>query len=275
MSKTEKKQNALEVVGQKLNEQVLAVMGEDKVMGFERAYALANAVQQLRELLTPEYMKPIMQLQGSALGFRTDKDRNQDGSKGPGYPESIVKECIIEAVLSGLEPVGNQFNIIAGNTYATKNGVRNQLRKIAGLQYTIVHDLPRVVEDKAAVTSTVTWTIGPIKGEKQLQIPIRVNKSMGTDAIIGKAERKARKWLFENLTGIDIPDADVNDFDGKSTLLITGDGTGKKQDPEEKRLHDLIDDCKNLEELKQYDDKVANYPDLVEYLQFRKINMGG
>src|SRR5215204_5340477 len=106
-----------------LNEKVFSVLSADQLNGFEKAYLIANAIAELKSLLTPEYMKPIMQMQGNKLGFKTDKDK--DG----GYPEAIVKNCLIEAVLMGVQPFGNQFNIIANNTYITKEGYGYLLSK--------------------------------------------------------------------------------------------------------------------------------------------------
>ena len=61
------------LVSQELNNQVLAVLS-NKVEGFEKAFVMASAIQVLKERLTPEFMKPIMALQGSNLGFKTDKN---------------------------------------------------------------------------------------------------------------------------------------------------------------------------------------------------------
>jgi hypothetical protein len=57
-----------------------------------------------------------MALQGSNLGFKTDKD------KTGGYSEAEVKTCLIDAVLLGLQPTGNEFNIIASQMYPTGVG---------------------------------------------------------------------------------------------------------------------------------------------------------
>jgi hypothetical protein len=47
---------------------------------FRKTFMLAAGVQRLRALITHEIMIPIMELQGTSLGFRTDKDC------GGGYP---------------------------------------------------------------------------------------------------------------------------------------------------------------------------------------------
>lgn len=195
-------------IAEKLNNSVASVLGNGALIGFEKAYAVANAINELKSLLSPEYMKPIMELQGNKLGFKTDKDK--DG----GYSETIVKNCLIEAVLFGLQPCGNQFNIIAGNMYATKEGVGFLLSKIEGLSYDIVAELPRVKEQSSAIVMKITWTLQGFTQTKSIDIPIKVNNFMGTDAIIGKATRKARKWLYDTITGSEVPEGDVIDVDG-------------------------------------------------------------
>ncbi len=189
----------------KLNSSIASVIGNDKIIGFQKAYVLSSAIKELKDTLTPEYMKPIMELQGNKLGFKTDKDKES------GYKEAEVKNCLIEAVLYGLQPCGNQFNIIAGQMYATKEGMGYLLSKIQGLNYDIIAELPRVGTGSAAVIMSVSWTINGRGNSKKLDIPIKVNSFMGTDAILGKATRKARKWLYDTITGCEIPEGDVSD----------------------------------------------------------------
>ncbi len=192
-------------VATKLNNSVLSVIGRDKIVGFEKAYLVSNAIAELKQLLTPEYMKPIMELQGNKLGFKTDKD------SGGGYDEKAVKNCLIEAVLFGLQPTGNQFNIIAGNMYATKEGMGYLLSKIQGLRYDIVPELPRINAQSGAVIMNIEWTLNGVTNSKKIDIPIKVNNYMGADAVLGKATRKARKWLYDTITGSEIPEGDVSD----------------------------------------------------------------
>lgn len=197
-------------VAKKLDSNVLQVIGTDNLIGFEKAYQIANAVSELKTMLTDEYMAPIMNLQGNALGFKTDRD------KTGGYQIADVKNCLIEAVLYGLQPFGNQFNIIAGNMYATKEGCGYLLGKIQGLSYEIVPELPRIKDQSAAVIMNVTWKINGVQNSKQLDIPVKVNSMMGTDAVIGKATRKARKWLYDTITGSELPEGEV----GEATIIV-------------------------------------------------------
>lgn len=192
---------------------VMSVLGSN-CTGFEMAFKKASAIQQLKELLTDDYMAPIMAMQGTKIGFRTDRDKNG------GYELQQVKMCLIEAVLTGVQPYGNQFNIIAGNMYVTKEGYGYLLSKIPGLKYTITPHLPRVKDTSSAIVMTIEWSInGGAKNEKQMDIPVRVNSGMGTDAIIGKAMRKARAWLFQTITGNDIGDGEVDTEEAEATVV--------------------------------------------------------
>lgn len=196
-------------LAQKLDENVLSVIGSETIKGFEKAFMISSAIGRLKELITSEYMKPIMELQGNRLGFKTDKDK--DG----GYPEAVVKNCLIEAVLMGVQPAGNQFNIIAGNTYITKEGFGYLLKGVKGLKYDISFELPRINTDKssAAIVAKIHWEMNNEKNDKSIELPIKMNAYMGTDAVIGKATRKARAWLFNTINGTEFGDGDITDHD--------------------------------------------------------------
>ncbi|MEZ2446097.1 hypothetical protein AB6805_30490 [Chitinophaga sp. RCC_12] len=236
-------------VAKLLNSSVLQVLTSEELLGFEKAYMIASAVQELKTLLTPEYMKPIMALQGNKLGFKTDKDK--DG----GYPEEVVKNCLIEAVLLGVQPFGNQFNIIAGNSYITKEGFGYLLSNLNGLSYKIIPQLPRVGEKSAAVVMKIQWTYGGQSNEQDIDFPIKVNSFMGTDGVIGKATRKARAWLFYTVTGSEISDGDVRDIDAKVVSTTINNDKKTPQEIEAERIALLIENAANvtdLEKLKPY-----------------------
>lgn len=227
-------------IAKQLNEKVFNVLGENALIGFERAYSISSAIGDLKTLLTPEYMKPIMQLQGNRLGFKTDKD------KSGGYDEATVKNCLIEAVLMGLQPYGNQFNIIAGNTYPTKEGTGYLLNNsFKGLKFDIVVNITKTSPDgkSALAEATINWTINEVDRTKVVPIPIKTDAYTGVDAIIGKATRKARAWLISALSGIEITDGDVTDVEGKviSTKLNV--------DHEADRFQKMLADCKTTEDV--------------------------
>lgn len=236
-----------EKIAKELDLAVSTVVGSAGISGFERSYLLASGISKLKEMLTPEYMSPIMKMQGNKLGFRTDKD------KSGGYDMETVKNCVVEAVLMGLQVYGNQFNIIAGNMYMTKEGAGYILNNFKGLKYDIVLSLPKIVGDSAAVEATINWEIKGEKKEKVIPIAIRVNSGMGVDAVMGKATRKARAWLISTLTGIEAPEGDAED--AKYTVVSSNI---KKSDAdfEKERILALIKEAATTAELEFYFDNV-------------------
>lgn len=229
-------------LAQILDENVLSVIGNDRILGFEKAFMISKAISKLKDLISADYMKPIMELQGNRLGFKTDKD------KEGGYPESVVKNCLIESVLMGVQPFGNQFNIIASNSYITKEGFGFLLKNIRGLSYDISFALPRIGADKssAAVVAKINWQVnGEGKKEKEIDIPVKANQYMGADAVLGKATRKARKWLYETITGVEVGDGDVTDGD----CNILNSNKIANIDKSEERVTLMIGDARSEEEL--------------------------
>lgn len=173
----------------------------------ERAYLMAQAIGQLRDLVRP-LAGHLMQLQGSPLGFVTDKDK--DG----GYPPEKVADVIVEAVLRGLYPVDNQFNIISGRLYITKNGYRHLLRTLpefSDLRTEI--EVPRMAQGGAVVECRAAWKYRGKPGSLSAKIAVRLNAGMGADAAVGKAERKLLARIYGQITGSDQTD------DGDDVLL--------------------------------------------------------
>jgi hypothetical protein len=121
---------------------------------------------------------------------------------------------MIEAVLTGVQVVGNHFNIIASNCYITKEGFGYMLKNISGLVYEIIHELQRINSDRtsAAIVMQIKWHYAGKENERKIDFPIRMNKMMGTDAVIGKATRKARAWLYNNVSGLEVADGDAADL---------------------------------------------------------------
>ena len=176
----------------------------------ESTFEAAAVVNTLRALLT----KPIvehyfMPLMGTRVGFLTDRDKPKKGAAQEPYGWETVRDCIIDAACIGLAPVKNQINIIAGNMYPTKEGFTRLLKKI-GCKYFIYTS-----EDKnapQAQTALIECRVAyEFKGEKKEFVYKATPKKDGfssLDQLKGKAERKAKKALYEYLTGTDLGDAD-------------------------------------------------------------------
>lgn len=175
--------------------------------GFQKAFAISSATQELKAALTPEVMAPIMTMQGSSLGYRTDYD-----SKG-GYPEETVKEALIEAVLRGVQPAGNQFNIIAGRCYVTREGFSYLLKNLKGFtDFKPIYNLPDMKPGRASVKCGASWKMNGKSDSVECEIPVRVNNNMGADAVLGKAARKLMARVYAQATGSDITDGEAETF---------------------------------------------------------------
>lgn len=207
-----------------------------------QAVTLATGMTTLRRVLTEEMVKQVfMPLQGSPLGFVTDKDR--DG----GYSALVVRDCMIEAMIHGLRPVGNELNIISGRCYAAKNGFLRLVSDFPGVTDLVyVPGVPQNAGDKGAlVPFRISWRLHGKAMERTWyaekradgtvvdnRIAVKVNSGMGADAIIGKATRKAFKQVYDQLTGskFAIGDGDVIDTVGEIQSEPTAPPVPPEQD---------------------------------------------
>lgn len=190
---------------------------------FERELAVAQAMSDLRAALTPEVMKPIMGLMNSPIGFMTD--RNPLTSEKPVTPYSmdVVRDCFIESKFRGMHAVGNEWNIIAGRFYAAKNGLVRLVKQFPGIsEVRYSYDVPRNVGDKGAIVKcSASWKLNGKKDDIACEIPVRINAYMGTDAIIGKAERKLNARILTQLTGRGIEAAEPEEAIDVQTAPVT------------------------------------------------------
>jgi hypothetical protein len=173
---------------------------------FRKAFGMAGAITMLRQQITEQHMGLLMPLQNSAMGFLTD-------NKG-GYPVEVVKECVIEAVLRGFAVTGNEFNIISGRFYATKNGLARKVREFPGLTDLRLNlGVPEVGREGQVVDARATWRLNGKADELARLIPVKVNAGMGPDAILGKATRKLLASVYGVLTGSEhtVPEGEVGD----------------------------------------------------------------
>lgn len=170
-----------------------------------KAVALSRAMKQLKQLISGETLSDFMELAGSHLGFRTDRD-NQNGK---GYPPEVIRDALIEGMLRGAQPIGNEINIISGRCYLTKEFFERQLRQLVE-QLRVVEGVPRVSDSGALVPMRATWRYNGRPDsidctedgdDGDTRICVKVNQGMGVDAILGKAYRKLYARIFRRVTG--------------------------------------------------------------------------
>ncbi len=182
-----------------------AALATTKLSPFRRTFLMAAGMRQLQDLITPDMMHDIMELQGSPLGFETDKDSG-DKNGQVGYPEETVKTSLIEATLRGLRPVGGEWFILSGKCYARKPGLKRLVLEWPGLTDLQVQlHVPRKAEGFTVVPAKATWKLNGVKQELdctgERSIPVRVNEGQIVDAIHGKAYRKIYARIYDILTG--------------------------------------------------------------------------
>lgn len=177
------------------------------VQSFESALASAELMKEMRDLLTPEVMGPIMELMNTDLGFQTD--RPSDKHPAP-YSMHEVRDVLCEALLRGFRPVGNEFNIIAKRFYPALNGFRRKLtdkQTFAGLRnLRDSYEVPKMTNGGAVIKCRAEWEIGGKKDSFEAEIAARLNTGMGVDAALGKAQRKLLKRVHDILAGYESPE---------------------------------------------------------------------
>ena len=92
---------------------------------FMRPLVVAQALHELRGAIGPDVLAVVRSMENTPLGFRTDR---APGGKAMPYPDEVLRDCVIQGMLDGLGFSHNQWNIIGGNYYITKNGWRKKLQ---------------------------------------------------------------------------------------------------------------------------------------------------
>jgi hypothetical protein len=181
------------------------------------ALDLAASVQGLRELLSaPEIQARIVALQDTPIGFRTDRDpkiiNRKTGQPQQPYGYEVVKDAVIEAMLRGLQLVGNQFNIISGRFYCTKEGFEGLIRQLTYVtDFRPVIGVPKTQNGGAIIDCSATWQQNGKPSSLEASIPVKTSESGSADQYIGKATRKFLKRCYEVMSGNSIPEGDATE----------------------------------------------------------------
>ena len=181
------------------------------VNNFGTAFEAVNVVALLREALTEEVMtKVFMPLMNTKVGFLTDHSGkpNSRGVTQQPYSISIVRDAIIDAVSIGLLPTGNQMNIIAERMYPTKEGYTYLLKKI-GVKYILDISYDKGTNPNfAEIPVKISYDHNGEKNSFTVISTVKKDTYSSHDQLRGKAERRAKKVLYEYITGCDFGDAD-------------------------------------------------------------------
>ena len=180
------------------------------VNNFGTAFVAVGVVKMLREAMTDQVMDEVfMPLMNTKIGFLTDRTGKPDrkGNVKPLYSRQVVRDCIIDAVSIGLLPTGNMMNILADRMYPTKEGYTYLLKKL-GCKYFISIGAPKMQDQYADVDCKVTYEYNGERNSFTVSANVKKDDYSSMDQIKGKAERRAKKVLYEYLTGIDHGEGD-------------------------------------------------------------------
>lgn len=190
--------------------------------GVQRSLALADGIELVRQAMTALAPR-LRSLAGRQLGFKCDKE----------YPENVIVECATEAILRGVNLTGNEFNILAGRCYVTKEGYQRLVRELDGLtDLILLPGVPKMADGGAVVPMTATWKLNGVPAKREQAIPVRLNNGMGVDGAIGKATRKMLAQVHAQVTGSEQSANDVMDDPlepGEQPLATSGKADALKE----------------------------------------------
>lgn len=183
------------------------------VNNFTAAFTAVNVVQLLREAMTDDVMKAVfMPLMNTKVGFLTDRTGkpNARGEIKQPYPIPVVRDAIIDGISIGLLPTGNQMNIIAEKMYPTKEGYTALLRKL-GVKYFIDVSYDKgQTQGFAEIPCKITYEFQGQKNSFSILATVKKDSYSSPDQLRGKAERRAKRALYEYITGTDFGEGDTS-----------------------------------------------------------------
>lgn len=202
---------------------------------FAAIFPAVQAIALFKNALTDEFMQTyIMPLMNTKLGFKTDRTGKpkRNGEVEPLYTIAIVRDCVIDAACLGLRPTGNEFNIISTSMYPTKEGY-SALLDMLGVKYYIDYSIDKSqTPNYGEIYCKITYEYrGESKKIFGLTAIVIKNGYSSYDQLRGKAERRAKKTLYEFLTGRDLGEADP-EADGN---VVIDDATIANNKPKEEQ----------------------------------------
>ena len=215
-----------------------------------RGFIAAAAIQQLRQLMTPEAMKDVMALMNTPIGFMTDRDdskprfnkKTKSYDTPTPYKAEVVRDCVIEGLLKGARPVNNEINIISGRCYLAKSFYERMVKSVEGVtNFSYQIGVPSRAQGGALVVAKASWKLD---GQQQtlqclqtadgdFRIPVKTYETDSADMIRGKATRKFLCAVYEQMTGQRLEEFDEPVADDPTT--IDGEATVVTEEPDQEK----------------------------------------
>ena len=226
------------VIGKQLEDPALSRMPHSLMKGL--------AIERLRRAITPEIAKILMNLMNTKHGFKTDKGPKQKKAEAmQPYQLEVVMDCAIAALLDGVLWAGNQFNIIAGECYITREGWLYKLQTLPGFSdMDVSPGVPKYDNGKCYVRFGGTYLFNGVNRELKdpagvpgIPLPIRMDQYSSEDQILGKAWSKGLRHIYRTLTGTT---QTISVSDDPPDEIIEQIAEGRITDQQEADLNELI-----------------------------------
>lgn len=177
-----------------------------------RTMVSAIALLEVRQALLKSAMLRILRaLEGSPIGFRTDKRR---------YSDATLVDACTEAILRGLPLLGNHFNILVERFYCTKEGFGYLVSKLA--KFSMSFEVDKISTSHREAGGHVKVKVSGIYARRTLNgetadkekltttYNVRMTKKnpVAEENAEGKARRKWLRDVYAILTGIELGEAD-------------------------------------------------------------------
>lgn len=193
-----------------------------------KAFTLAAALKAIEDAITPAMMSDIINLANNPVGFKTDKrpgKKDKQGNLIKPYSETTIKRCVIVALLAGAQLSGNEFNIIVGQAYFTKEFFKRVVNEFPGISRVEVEVGAAAKHgDKSAVMpARASWWIGGERMEMffhksddgDMRIVVTSHATDSPDLLRGKGESKVYRRVFARLSGLNLMEADATTAGGR------------------------------------------------------------
>ena len=186
---------------------------EEAVGDIAKGIATARGIREIKNALNDDIMKDFMMLMNSPHGFKSDK---KDG--GDFYKVEVVRDCMIDAFLKGAKVVNNEFNIIVGQCYLTKNFFERKIKElpyIRDLKYSI-GTAAKAGAKSAAMPGQASW-FDTRDGEAHeahftvteagdFRIVVNAWDGSSPSELYGKGESRLLRRIYKQMSGFDISD---------------------------------------------------------------------
>lgn len=190
-----------------------------EVPAVKAAARRAETIRRLWDAITDDVLNYLAPLINTPLGFKCDKQ----------YDADTIRSCIVQALLLGARLTDNEFNIISGRAYLTREFFVRALSEMETLtNLRVSYGVPRITPDGALVSVSATFMLDKVADSLDAEIPVGIRGKEGVDNILGKAARKFLARVYARATGSKfvIPEGEIEDH--TATLPPPAANTGEK-----------------------------------------------